>query len=408
MDSELKRKLTLPLITFYGVGTILGAGIYVLIGEVAGKAGLFTPLSFIAASIIATFSAFSFAELSSRYPKSAGEAVYVQQAFNNKVLSLAVGLAVVSIAIISSAAIIRGFTGYLNVFIQIGDSYAIILLTVLLCGVAVWGIVESVIIISCISILEIGGLLMIIWVGGDSLAELPARFSTLFMPQTIENWTGIFAGAILAFYAFIGFEDMVNVAEEVKQPRKNLPLAIILALIVTTLLYLAVSLVAVLSMPLDELSISKAPLASIYQHETGGAPTVISLISIVAVTNGALVQIIMGARVLYGLSSQGWLPAVFSRVNSRTGTPMWATISISLVIVVMSLWFPLVTLAHMTSMITLTLFFVINCSLLIIKKRDAGTAAQVQLVPVWIPIIGICTTGCMLIIELYNRLIAWL
>ncbi len=407
-QSGLKRRLTLPLITFYGIGTILGAGIYVLIGEVAGKAGLFAPISFVVASLLATFSAFSFGELSSRFPKSAGEAVYVQEAFQNRLLSLGVGLAVVSIAVISSAAIIRGFTGYLNVLVPFSDSAAIIVLTAVLCAVAIWGIVESVVLISLISIIEIGGLLLIVWICGDSLSLLPSRFLSMATPSTMENWAGIFGGAILAFYAFIGFEDMVNVAEEVKKPRKNLPRAIILALVITTLLYLCVSLVAILSMDINKLAASKAPLATLYEHKTGSSPVLISCISIIAVINGALVQIIMGSRVLYGLSNQGWLPSLLSRVNAKTGTPVHATLLLSLIIVTMALWLPLVTLAHITSMITLSLFFVINWSLLFVKKRDLGHQTGVYIVPIWVPVLGILTTGCMLAVEFGRILLRWL
>lgn len=404
MDSGLKRRLTLPLITFYGIGTILGAGIYVLIGEVAAIAGSFTPISFVIASFVAAFSAFSFAELSSRFPKSAGEALYVQAAFAKRALSILVGLTVVSIATISAAAIIRGFTGYLNIFINVSDSVAIVCLTVFLCVIAMWGILESVMTISFITIIEIGGLMLIIWVGSDSFIILPERLPELMSPMNMGSWIGVFSGAILAFYAFIGFEDMVNVAEEVKNPRKNLPLAIIIALLVTTLLYICVSLVAVLSVPLEKLAGSDAPLAVLYEYKTGSSPILISLISIVAVTNGALVQIILGSRVLYGLSNQGWLPTFLGKVNKKTGTPVRATLLLSLIIVTMSLWLPLVTLAHMTSMITLSLFFVINISLLTIKRQNAAPPPGARIFPAWVPMIGALTTGTMLILEFGHRL----
>jgi len=131
-------------------------------------------------------------------------------------------------------------------------------------------------------------------------------------------WQGILFGAFLAFYAFVGFEDMVNVAEEVRNPVRNVPLAILIALGVTTLLYAAVSLTAVLTVAPQQLAASDAPLATVYQQATGRKPVALSIISIFAVVNGALIQIIMGSRILYGMSRQGWLPALFGRVWQDT------------------------------------------------------------------------------------------
>jgi amino acid transporter len=294
-DVELKRSLSLPLITYYGLGTIIGAGIYVLIGEVAGKAGIYAPFAFLLAAIVAAFSAFSYAELSARFPLSAGEAVYVKQAFDRRWLTIATGWSVVLIGTVSAATLANGFIGYLGLFVRLPDWLAISLLVVGLGLLAAWGISQSVWVATVITVLELLGLLIVLFVARDALTALPQRWLELIPPPTPEVWSGIALGGFLAFYAFIGFEDMVNVAEEVKNPRRNLPLAIILALCVSTVLYMLVALTAVLALPIETLSQSTAPLATVIEYHNQGSPVSIGLISLVAVINGALIQIIIKA-----------------------------------------------------------------------------------------------------------------
>jgi len=312
---ELKRSLTLPLITFYGLGTILGAGVYVLIGKITARAGLYTPVAFLFAALIAAFSAFSYAELSSRFPKSAGEAVYVQEGFHWRWLTTLVGYMVVLTGIVSAAAIANGFIGYLHLFVSISDHLAITLLVLGLGGLAIWGIIESVIIATIITLFEVGGLIFVLAIAGHSLQSLPDRWAELVPTLDGHVWGGILVGAFLAFYAFIGFEDMVNVAEEVKNPSRNLPIAILLALGISTILYILVSLVAVLALPVNELASSNAPLALIVQKTSHFSPTIIGIISLVAVVNGALVQIIMASRVMFGMAQQGNGPQHFAKIN---------------------------------------------------------------------------------------------
>lgn len=404
MKVTLKRSLSPILIIFYGLGTILGAGIYVLIGEVATTAGLYMPLAFLIASFIAGFSAFSFAELSSRYPKSAGEALYTQKAFGHRLLSTAVGVMVIAIGVISAATISRGFAGYLHVFFDIPDWLVLSVLIIGLGLVACWGISESATLIFLMTTIELFGLLYILWIGGGVLAELPARLPEMIPPWERASWAAVFSGAFLAFYAYIGFEDMVNVAEEVRNPQTNMPLAIISCLVITSILYMAVALVAVLSLPLEKLAGSQAPLALLYEHKTGSSPTLITLISLFAVTNGALVQIIMGARVLYGLSSRGWLPESLGTINSRTRTPLRATFLLTTLILVMALWLPMVTLARLTSLVTLVVFSCINMALIVIKGRKPRQG-NCMTVPIWVPWIGFVISCIMILLELAGRFI---
>jgi len=390
-QASLRRVLGLPLITLYGIGTILGAGIYVLIGKVVAASGLYAPASFLLASLIVAFSAFSYAELSSRYPRSAGEAVYVRMAFGRDWLFTLVGLAVVLTGVVSSATIATGFVGYMNLFIDLPGWLIIVLLVVSLGVIASIGVSESVILASIITLIEVAGILLVIGVAMNGIEFREIELAEFVPPLTAHTWLGITTGAFLAFYAFIGFEDMVNMAEEVRDPVRVMPRSIIIALLVTTLLYFAVAFAAVNVLPLDVLAKSKAPFAEIIQRNSDIPVAVMGLISLVAIVNGALIQIIMGARVLYGMARQGRAPGLFARINSRTRTPLEATAVITLIVLVLALWLPIVTLASITSFIVLMIFTLVNLSLLRLKYLESRGQPGVECginVPLAVPLIG--------------------
>jgi basic amino acid/polyamine antiporter, APA family len=398
--TQLKRGLSLWLLVFYGLGNILGAGIYVLVGKVAGSAGLFAPVAFLVASLVAAFTALSYAELVARYPLSAGEAVYVQKGLGLPALSVLVGLLIVLMGAVSAATIANGFVCYLDILIEVPDAIAITLLVIVLAAIAIWGIVESVRIAALVTVIELLGLGLVLAVAGDSLFSIPERLPELIPPTDPVIWQGILFGAFLAFYAFIGFEDMVNVAEEVRNPARNVPLAILIALGVTTLLYAAISLTAVLTVAPQQLAASDAPLATVYQQASGSKPVTLSIISIFAVVNGALIQIIMGSRILYGMSRQGWLPTPFGHVWRKTQTPATATIATAGVVLVLALWLPLVTLAKSTSFLVLFIFSLINLSLLRIKWREPHPQG-VRPVSQWVPAGGIVASLGLLLFQVF-------
>jgi amino acid transporter len=399
----LERSLSLPLITLYGLGTTIGAGIYALVGEVAGSAGLYAPVAFTLAAALAGFSALSFAELSSRYPRSAGEALYVREGFSLPAAATTVGLLVVASGTVSSATIANGFVGYLRELVEVPRALALVLLIGSLGAVAAWGIRASARVAGLITLIEVGGLLLVAWVARDSLGALPDRLPELVPPADAAAWSGIFVASTLAFYAFLGFEDMVNVAEEVKNVRRMLPLAIIITLILTTLIYGVMATVAILAVPPSELSQSDAPLALVYEQSTGRSATVVILISVAAMINGALVQVIMASRVLYGLADQGAIPIAFAGVNPRTRTPLVATGVVTLVVMVLALAFPLAPLARATSIVTLIVFAAVNLSLLRIKKR-APRPPGVAVYPAWIPAVGFVASLGVVALEIARRL----
>ncbi len=365
-DNTLARKISLPLLTFYGLGTILGAGIYVLIGEVTLRAGPYSSISFIVAAVIAAITAYSFARLSSLIPKSAGEAAYALAAFNIPSISAFVGIAVVIVGTVSAATMVRGFSGYFSAVIQIPDLIIILSIIIFITIFSIWGISQSLLVASLITIIEVIGLLFVIYAVID-LNE----FKNYKLPEAtsvLNNGSVIFYAAFISFYAYIGFEDIVNIAEETIDPTKVVPLAIILSLVLSTLIYVTLSIACTLFVPADVFSSSNAPLVSIIEYK-GYDPTVMALISMIAIINGALVQLIMASRVLYGMAKQDVFISVFKKVNEKTRTPIIATITVAIFITFLATSFNLVTLAEFTSTVTLVVFITVQASLLFLSKN---------------------------------------
>ncbi|MBI4756539.1 MAG: APC family permease [Betaproteobacteria bacterium] len=396
---ELKRALSLPLLTFYGLGTIIGAGIYVLVGAVALEAGALAPWSFLVAAVVAVPTALSFAELAARYPRSGGEVIYVDEGLRIRPLSVVLGVLVVLAAVVSSATLVNGFVGYLRTLANVPPWLGVACLVAALGALAAWGISESAVGAAVATVVEIGGLLLVMAVAWSAPAEWLPRVPELLPPAHGAGWTAVLSGAFLAFYAFLGFEDMVNVAEEVKDPTRNVPRAILLALAVAAVLYLSVSATAVLVLPVADLAGSAAPLALMFERTAGRAPVLISIIGMFAVTNGALVQIIKAARVLYGMSREGWVHPRLGHVHPRRRTPLFATALVTALILIFSLLLPLVTLARLTSFIVLVVFALVQVALLRLKWRGVASRGGFA-VPAWVPAVGVVLTVAMLAFEL--------
>lgn len=396
----LKRTLTLPLLTLYGVGVTVGAGIYVLTGTVIGVAGVLAPISFLLSAFLAGLSALSFSELAVRLPHAAGEARYVREGLRSSSLALIVGLVVVASGTISSAAIVQGFTGYVRVLVDVPAAALVVLVVVLLAGLAIWGIRQAVLVASVFTVIEVAGLLLVIWVARGSLGNLDAWIGSLSSEVSFTVLPLVASGTVLAFFAFIGFEDMVNVVEEVRDVDRTMPRAIILTLVITTLLYVVVSLVTLLGMPPDALTRSAAPLADLYAQSTGRSSLPIVIIGILAIINGALMQIIMGARVLYGLAKQGNLPSVFGNVHPRFRTPVAATCLVAGLVATGALLLPLETLARLASIFILTVFVLVNFSLITIKRRDNEEAYLGFSVPIWVPVLGAVVSAGLVVFQL--------
>jgi APA family basic amino acid/polyamine antiporter len=397
---SLRRVVSLPWLILYGLGTTIGAGIYALTGVVADRAGMLAPWAYLLAAFIALFSALSFAELGSRFPRAGGEAVYVREGFGRVWPSVTVGLLVVLAGLISAATVSVAFVGYLGEFVALPRAGVVVVVLLGLGALAAWGVKESVTAAGLLTLLEIGGLVAVVLYGGDRMAELPERSEEIFTFGP-SSWQAVGSAAVLAFYAFLGFEDMVNVAEEVKDVRRSLPTAILVTLTVTTLLYVLVGTVSVLAVPPAELAASEAPLVLVFER-SGGPGWVLAGIGIFALLNGALIQVIKASRVLFGLAGQGGVPALFGRVSGRTHTPVVATALATAFAALLAATLPLETLAEATSLVTLVTFALANLALLRVKRRDPHPAGA-RVFPRWVPAAGFLVTSAVIGIDVASR-----
>lgn len=385
----LARRLTLPLTVLFGLGVTIGAGIYVLIGATVGRAGMHAPLAFILAALVMAPTAASFAEFAARYPVSAGEAAYVEAGFGSKRLALVIGLMVIAVGIIAAAAISRGSAGYIREFVALPTDVIVPLVVLVMGTIAAWGIVQSVVIAAAMTVIEIVGLLAIIIVGVVQTPDLAARLPELWTGLSgLSVLSGALGATLLAFFAFIGFEGLANIAEEVKEPERTLPKAIFLTLAISTLFYVMVVWIALMTVPHGELASATAPLSLVFNRITGASPTAISAIAVIATTNGIIAQIIMAARVMFGLADRNLLPPVLAQISPRTQTPLIATGVVVVAVLVLASSFPLEGLAEMTSRLTLIIFTAVNGALVQFKRTVQPMPEAAFTVPIFVPVVG--------------------
>lgn len=405
MDAKpkLRRTVGTTLLALYGIGNIVGAGVYVLVGKIAGPAGYLSVLAFLVAALVAFCAALSYAELAGRFPVSAGISVYLHEAFRAKRLATIVGLLLVLAGTVSTATLLKGFSGYLNSFISLDPRLAIGIVMVLLLGIMLRGIKESVGVAAILTVVEIGGLLFLIAAilvaDPATLARYGDNFSHALGSIDVMALTGIVSASLLAFYAFIGFEDMVNIAEEVKQPRRAFPKAIIIAMLTVTVLYVAVAVVTLGVLTPRALGGSSAPLADAYTSATGRPAVVITAISLVATLNGVIVNVIMGSRFLYGLANRGWITPWFGKISTHH-VPARGLIIVACIAVLCAIWFPITRLALATSLLLLFVFLAVNVSLILIRRRDPKESQQLRISPTFIPWLGALASGALLLGQL--------
>lgn len=395
-DVPLRRVLSLPLLTLYGVGTIVGAGFYALLGKVAGLAGTAAPSSILLAAVVASFTALSFAELATRYPESGGPVRYVEAAFRSRFGARLVGVAVIFTGVVSAATLARAVGGFLEQLHGWPPAAAIVVTVGGLSALACWGVGASGWFAAGIAVLEVGVLLCIPFLRFDALTELPARAHEL-LPGAGAPASGVLLGAFLVFYAFVGFEDMVTLAEEVRDPKRNVPRAIVAAIVATTVLYVSVAAVAVLAVPPEALADDAAPVSLLV---VGRAPLLRSpvvYVGVLAGLNGALIQLLMAARVLYGMRAERGVLAWLAVVHPRRRTPVRATLLVGAVVVVLALAFPLVVLASWTSAILLIVFATVNVALCVLHRREPHDGFRV---PRPVPYIGALLCVALLSVEL--------
>jgi amino acid transporter len=345
--------------------------------------------------------AFSFSELAGQYPFAAGAAQYVEEGLKSRILGLAVGLAVICSGLVTAATISSGAAGYLGTMVPLPQSLLICIVVLAMGMVAGWGIRASVLFASAMTICEVGGLLMIILGAIISdpaiLARLPEIVPSVFDRAALG---GILQASLLAFFAFIGFEDIANIAEEIKEPRRTIPRAIAATLLASTTLYVLLVVIAILTVGPLGLIGQSAPLSVLFTRVTGLPAVTISIIAVMATLNGIIVQIIMIYRLTYGLSSRKLAPQFLSRVNPRTRTPLVATTVATPIILGLSLTLHIVVLAEWTSRIILLVFALVCLSLLVIKIRGDPAPKGTFQNSTWLPAAGFSACLGLLVLDL--------
>jgi APA family basic amino acid/polyamine antiporter len=336
-DLRLKRSISLFQAIMYGSGLILGAGIYVLIGDVAGIAGNAMWISFALAAAIATFTGLSYAELTSVFPKSAAEYLFVKNAFGNKSLAFVSGWLIVFVAVVSAAAVAIGFSSYLAVFFPgLGQSISAILLVAVLSGVNFIGIRESMWMNTAFTLIEIAGLAIIICTGLLFSSATETNFYE--MPPSVNSsalaLSAIAGAAGLAFFAYFGFENLANISEETKNARRTIPLALIASIAITTGIYILVAVATAVLVGWEALSSTNAPLALAAEKAFGRSGIIIlSSIALFATSNTVLMMLVSGSRILFGMANDKAIPSALASVHPRTKTPLGAIIVIMALVI---------------------------------------------------------------------------
>ena len=365
----------------YGVGIILGAGIYVLIGDVAGIAGNAMWLSFVIAALIAAFTGLSYAELSSMFPKSAAEFVFVKNAFKNNFFAFVAGWLITFVAIASAAAVAIGFSGYLSSFFpQLDPAVPAVLLVIILSAINLFGIRESMWLNTTFTIIELAGLAVIV-VAAIVLGAL-VQVDFFELPPSASASLSLSVGAImgaagLVFFAYFGFENLANIAEETKDASKNIPAALILAIVVTTAVYIIVSISAIALVGWEELSSTGAPLALAAEKAFGKTGVVVlSVIALFATSNTVLMMLVAGSRIMFGMSKEHALPGALSKVHHSRKTP-WVSVALTMIVTITLVAVSQGSISRVANIAVFVIFIVyalVNLALIWLRYKQPGAS----------------------------------
>ena len=393
MGRELRRKIGLSGLTSYGVGMILGAGIYALIGSASGVAGNSVWVSFLLGALISSFTGLSYAELSSMIPKAAAEYSYAKEAFKGDLAPFLIGWIIIFTEAVATSTVALGFGGYFKGLFGTPIVLTSLILIILLSLLNFVGIEESSKLNIAFTLIEVSGLLLIVILGIPYLGRVNYI-------EVSEGLQGILKASILIFFAYLGFEDIVNLAEESKTPERDIPKALILSVIITALLYILVAVATVSLADWQELGLSNSPLAYAASKSLGkGAFLTMSAIALFATSNTVLIILIVTSRMIYGMARDGSLPRSLSKVSGR-GTP-WVAI---LAVMVLSASFVLLRnirfVAEITNFGTFIIFASVNFSAIWLRyrkpewKRPFKTPVTIANLPL-IPLLGLLSCGLM-------------
>lgn len=367
----------------------MGAGIYALLGEAAPLSGNALWLSFIISSIVAAFTALSYAELSSMFPSSAAEYEYVKNAMGKKI-GFIIGWIIIFSAIISSSTVAVGFGNYLGVIFNIPTLYSAIALITILSFILFIGIRESAWVAILFTSIEVLGLLIIFFVGIPYYGNV----NYFEMPLGIN---GILASAALIFFAYLGFEEIVKLSDEAIEPNKNIPKAIIIALIISTFLYILVAFSSVSILGWEALANSPAPFSQIASAALGpNGALLLSIIALFATSNTVLLLLLASSRIVYGMADANSLPLILRKVHPKTRTPWTSIIVVGIIAILFLFLGNLEFLASATNYALFLSFIFINASVIVLRytspnyKRAFRIPINVKRFPL-LPLFGVIT-----------------
>lgn len=388
-EPKLRRSIGPVQMALYALGSMLGSGVYGLMGQAAGQVGNAVWLAFMVAMVAALLTALTYASLGSRYPRAGGAAYVTQRAYRYPLMGFLVGMALVCSGLTSVATQSRVFAANLHSFLGI-EALSTTALAVgfllITAGIVLRGIRESMWVNVVCTCVEAAGLLIVIavglryWGGTDLFATPPDAREAV--------WVIIMQGAVLTFFSFIGFEDAINVAEECREPERTIPFGLITAMLAAAVLYVGVAITAVSVVPAAELAKAPGPLVEVMNRAAPAFPPVVFTgITLFAVANTALVNYVTASRLIYGMSRQGLLPARLGAVHRRTQTPHLAILVLLVVLAPLVLWGTIGQLAAATVLLLLSVFAVVNGALVILKRRPGEPAGRFE-VPVFVPALG--------------------
>ncbi|WP_114587564.1 APC family permease [Microbacterium arborescens] len=396
--TRLRRGIGGPLLFAFILGDVLGAGVYALMGVLAERVGgmLWAPL--LAALVLALLTAGSYAELVTKYPRAGGAAVFAERAFKNRLVSFLVGFCMLAAGVVSAAGLSIAFAGqYLQTFVEVPVVPVAIVFLAVLAALNARGIRESMGANFVMTAIEVSGLVIVVVVVGFLLAGGGGDVSRVTqVPEGTGVASAVLAGAIIAYYSFVGFETSANMIEEVKEPSKMYPRALFTALGAAGLVYVLVGLASSIALPPEELSSSSGPLLAVVEASGVAIPSwLFSLIALIAVANGALLTMIMASRLTYGMAEQGLLPRALSRVLPGRQTPWVAILATTLVAMLLTLVGDLALLAETVVLLLLFVFLSANISVLVLR-RDRVDHDHFR---VWtfVPVLGVAS--CLLLLS---------
>ena len=398
---NLDRRLGLWSTALSGIGIILGAGIYVIIGAASGDAGGTVWLSFVIAAMLAGMTGLAYAELASMFPQAGASPVYIREAFGRHA-GFVLGWLRLSVSIISAAAVALGFGGYLANLLDVSVILTAICALLVSFIIIVIGVRETVAVTIVMTLLEAGGLLLIVGLGADSIGTRP-------LTELPNGVGGLMTGTALVFFAFEGFEQIATLAEETRNPTRTIPHAILIAIATSTVLYVAVAVVSTSVLPWETLAESASPLADVALAAGNTSfANLLAAIALFATFNTALMMLATAARRAYGMAARNMLPQIFGIVGPRRKTPWVAAALLTLCAAAVTLFGDIAFAAHSANFAVFLAFFAVNTTVIWLRRvrRDTHRPFKIPLAINGVPMIPVAANLGIIILGFYTDIAA--